>query len=184
MPNSLKNLFSTSEHIDTKSYQFLLNAMEKNNIEGFDYLKFKQSLKALSSLNMDPDTAIKSTFATASTMGLTKDNLIKTATHYKNILSKEKEQFDKALEKQISDRIESRKAESVKLYQIIEQCEEQIKKLEEKIKECKQRIENTDNDIQDAENRIMSSKEKFESTFNEIVGQIEGDIESFKSTLA
>jgi len=183
MPNPLKNLFITSDHIDNKSYQFLLNAMEKNAIEGFDYLKFKQSLKALSGLNIDPDTAIKSAFATASTMGLTKENLIKTANHYKSILSKEKDQFDKALEKQISDRIESRKAESVKLYQIIEQCEEQIRKLEEKIKECKERIENTDNDIKDAENRIMGSKEKFESTFKEIVQQIDSDIESFKNSL-
>jgi chromosome segregation ATPase len=184
MPSTLKNIFQETEKVDGKSFQFLLSALEKNALEAFDYLKFKQSLLAMRKLNMEEPLAIQSAFATANTMGLTKELLLKTARHYKKILENEKVQFDEALEKQVADRIESRKAETQKLYSIIDQCKEQIQKLEAKIAECEARIASTDTDIKDAEHRILSSKEKFESTFNELIKVMDRDIELYEQVLS
>ena len=184
MPNPLKQIFQEVEQVDSKSFQFLLSALEKNAIDAFDYLKFKQSLLAMKKLNMEEPLAIQSAFATANTMGLTKELLIKTAQHYKKVLENEKIQFDEALVKQINDRIESRRSETQKLYGIIEQCKEQIQKLEAKIAECEERIASTDSDIKDAEQRIMSSKEKFETTFNELTKLMDKDIDLYEQVLS
>jgi flagellar motility protein MotE (MotC chaperone) len=184
MAGSLKNIFEENEALDSKSYKFLISALERSNIEGFDYLEFKQSLSALRDLKIDEHTAIKSAYATASTMGLTVNKLVKSAAHYKSILVNEKSQFDEALDKQIKDRIVSRRAESEKLQKDIAKYEEHIQKLKAEIAACQEKIKNTDKDINEAEERIMSSKAKFESTFNEIVRQIEEDIEKFNQSLA
>jgi len=183
MSPKLRKIFIPHEEVDSKSFQFLVNAIEKQANEDFDYLKFKQSLLALQAMDLDPATAIKSAFVTASTMGLTKDKLIKTAKFYKQVVNTEKVEFEKALEKQITDRVESRKQETNKLLSVIEQCEEQIKKLKEKIAECNERILSTDKDIADAESRILSSKEKFIKAYEHLTSEIEGDIETFQSTI-
>ena len=178
-----KDIFQSMGEAEGKSYVFLLKALEKNSLENFDYLKFKTSLNALKKLQMDQGTAIKSAFATGSTMGLTKEHLLKSAKHYKSILSKEREDFESALEDQINDRINTRKNEADKLKEVILQCREQIKKLELKIEECQNRIDKTDQDIKDAESRIMNSRDKFVNTYKSLIEEIDQDLSTFDELL-
>ena len=83
MQKKLKEIFGSDLGLDSKSVDFLTKALAKNNLDGFDYLEFIQSLKALADLGMDEGTSIKSAFATASTVGLTKAKLVQTGKHYK-----------------------------------------------------------------------------------------------------
>ena len=55
--------------VDSKFMNVLLKAMDNNNLEGFDYLEFKQSLKSLEKMPMDEATRYQSAFAMAKTMG-------------------------------------------------------------------------------------------------------------------
>ena len=48
MKKILKNIFGSHHGLDQKSVDFLINALEKNNLPGFDYIEFKQALSALS----------------------------------------------------------------------------------------------------------------------------------------
>ncbi len=81
---------------DDKIIDTLLAAIEKNNLGGFDYLEFRQSLKGLEKIVVDEATRYKSAFATASTMGVTMDRLVETADYYAKILDKERDHFVKA----------------------------------------------------------------------------------------
>ena len=105
MKKSLKDLFGDHHGLDSKSVVFLMKALEKNNLPGFDYIEFKQALSALTEMNMDLGTAIKSAFVTGSTVGLTKEKLLESALHYAKIIAEEKVQFQKAVEKQIQQKI-------------------------------------------------------------------------------
>ncbi|MCB0678879.1 MAG: hypothetical protein KDC30_19420, partial [Saprospiraceae bacterium] len=127
MQKDLQSIFGQVTGLDDKSIQFLTQALSKNNLPGFDYLEFKQSLSALAALNMDEVTAFKSAFATAATVGLTKDKLLKTARHYKNVLDQEKKQFDEALQKQMNQRVASKRSEVEKLKQQIVDYQAKIK---------------------------------------------------------
>ena len=68
----------------------LMKALEDKNLEGFDYLEFKQSVAKMLEIGMDPDTAIKAAFGTGSTVGLTLEKLVKTAKYYTEVLQDRK----------------------------------------------------------------------------------------------
>ena len=161
MQKRLKDLFGKDHGLDEKSIQFLTTALEKNNLPGFDYIEFKQSLLALEAMEMEEETAIKSAFATASTLGLTKEKLIKTAEHYKKVLMNEKVQFDAALQKQINQRVNSKEVELEKLKSQIQEYKQKIAQLEQKIAANQATIEKQDDVIQKAKEKIESTKDGF-----------------------
>lgn len=179
----MRKMFNPAGDLDSKSINSLIAALEQNNIKGFDYIEFKQSMAAMAAMNLDKETAIKSAFATASTMGLTKGKLADSAKHYIKVLNTEKDQFDLALKGQVKKKIESKKDQVEKLQGLIKQYTSQIKELQEEIDKSKKIIANADEDMQSAKNRIDETKSKFTGAFESIVGEIKGDIELFKQYL-
>lgn len=178
MQKKLKQLFGTHHGLDEKSVNFLTKALEKNNLPGFDYIEYKQSLGALSAMDIEGATAFKSAYATAQTVGLTKEKLLQSAEHYKKILNKEKEQFDAALEKQIYQRVKSKMDEVAKLRKQIEQYKAKVQELEQKIAASQGTIDKADETIQAAKDKIEGTKQNFEYTLQSIVNQIDKDIEN------
>ncbi len=183
MQKNLRNLFGDHHGLDDKSVEFLTKALEKNNLPGFDYLEFKQSLAALLNMNMDQATAMKSSFATASTVGLTKEKLIQTAKHYQQVLNKEKTQFDAALQKQVEQRIAGKQSEVEKLRKQIIQYQEQIRKLEEHIKRSQATIDSADDHISQAREKIDQTKTRFDHAFQSIFNEISKDIDEINTFL-
>ena len=129
MQDKLKAIFTELEGVDGRSAQFLAEALTKNNLPGFDYLEFKQALQALAALNMDETTAFQSSFATASTMGLTKGKLLETANFYLKILTQEQNKFEQALQVQTKKQIAGKMAETENHKKAIIHKQEAIKKL-------------------------------------------------------
>ena len=174
--NKISNLFIQSEEIDPKSMDYLVNALESNNQKDFDYLEFKQSLVAMAAFNMENELAMKSAFATGTTVGLTKESLLQSADFYKSILQKEKAMFDAALKKQNDQRVESRKNDQDKLTQQITRNKDLINKLQAEINENQKNIDNIDKEIADNIGKIEQTRYKFEHTFAEVINQINQDI--------
>lgn len=179
----MKTLFGKDHGLDQKSIDFLTNALEKSNLPGFDYIEFKQSLDAVSKMNLDEETAFKTTFATASTVGLTKKKLIETALHYKKILANEKSQFDAALQNQIDQKIAGKQKEVEKLKEQIAKFKEKIKQLEDQVAKHQSTIDGADSKIQADREKIESTRESFEHTHQSILNQIEKDIENVNKYL-
>ena len=183
MQSKLKKLFGDSHGLDEKSVDFLTKALEKSNLPGFDYLEYKQSLAALSEMKLDEPTSFKSAFATASTMGLTKQKLLETAVHYKEVLQREKLQFDEAMAKQMDQRVKSKEVEVEKLKKQIEEYKIKIRQLEEKIAKSQDTIDHADEHIQAAKEKIETARDNFQFTLQSIVNQIDKDIENIKAFL-
>ena len=64
-----------TERPSKKFIEVLLGALDKNNLKGFDYLEFKQSLQSLAKMPMDEATKYQSAFAMAQTMGATPEKI-------------------------------------------------------------------------------------------------------------
>ena len=180
MQQNLKNIFGTHHGLDGKSVDYLTTALAKSNLPGFDYLEFKQSLAALAEMGMDEPTAMKSAYATAATVGLTKDKLIKTAQHYKQVLATEKNQFDEALGNQLDIRVNNKRQEVETLKVQIGKWKEQISKLEAQISQSQNTIDHADENIKGEMSKIQSTKTNFEFAFQTIGNQIDKDIENVK----
>ena len=183
MQKNLKALFGEHHGLDEKSVDFLTSALAKNNLPGFDYLEFKQSLGALADLNMDEETAIKSAYATAATLGLTKEKLLKTAEHYKKVLNDEKLQFEAALKKQIQQKVASKQKEVEKLKAHVQEYQKKIQQLQEKIRSSQGIIDAADETIQAAKDKIETTRDGFETALQSINNQITKDIENIQNFL-
>ncbi len=175
--DQLSDLFQFSSDIDTKSLDFLTMALRKNNQSGFDYIEFKQAYKALTKLPMDQALAVKSAFTTGSTMGLNKENLLKSVDFYKQVIQKEKVQFDIALKNQREQKVEARKAEQQSLIDQINRNKDLINKLQADIDDIQKKYDAVDKDIEAAVQKIEDSRYKFEHAFSEIITEISKDID-------
>ena len=181
----MKSFFTAQqEGLDSKSVDFLIHALEKNNLPGFDYIEFKQSLAALAAMvQLDEGTRFKSAFATATAMGLDKNKLLASADHYKRILNNEKEQFNAALQKQIDQRVLTKKLEVEKMRKQIEEFQTKIKELESRIQQTQSTISQQDDLITKEMEKIESTKDGFESTIVSILSEIDRDIQHIQTYL-
>ncbi len=183
MQNDLKKVFGDTVGLDEKSVDFLTNALEKNNLPGFDFMEFKLSLSRMQDMNLPEETAYKTTFATASTVGLTKDKLVSTAQHYRQVLLKEKEQFDVALNNQLQKRVKSKQQEVEKLRAQIDVWKQQIENLQNQIAKSQATIDDAGNMIQHEMDRIGATKENFVHTHQSILNQMDLDIQNIQKYL-
>ena len=167
------------EAISTK----LLQAIEANNQEGFDYLEYKKSLKSLEKLPMDEATKYRSAFATASTMGVTLNKLLDSAQFYLSVLEKEQQKFTSASNGQFKASIDKKNEEVELLKKMIADKSEQIKKLTQEIGQHQAKVETTVDYIADAKHRIEATKNNFNSTWQSLKAQIEQDTVNMKQFL-
>lgn len=183
MTVDLKKLFASDDITNTKMQNALIAALNKNASDEFDYLKFKVSVKKMLDMGMDKETAVKSAFATASVMGITKNKLVNSAKKYKGSLDKEREQFAIALKNKIAKNVDGKKVEAERLKKEIVSHKEKIAKLLKEIELFEDKIGQVDDVVAAAQAKIESTRSDFKSTFDAIYSQIEEDIINIGSAL-
>lgn len=183
MTIDLRKLFTTDAQLEKKFVDALLKALKTNALKDFDYLKFKQSVTTMQDMDMDETTSYKSAFATAATMGMTKTKLIKTAKHYKFVLSKEREQFAEALSSQMDSRVAKKKENAQALQAKIKDYERKIAQMKKEMQVFLDKTENVDAEIQVAKEKIEATKQNFVDTYDNFVSIIDEDINLINSYL-
>ncbi len=168
---------------DDQLLEVLFGAMAKNNLEGFDYLEFKQALLSLKKVEMDEATRFRSAYAMAQTMKTDVDHLIKTAEHYIKVLAKEETKFEKALAKQNEKRVGGKKKEIRQLEDLIKEKEAQIQSLQKQIDEHRKQVNSVNQALKNAVKKIETTKNNFIASYNTVVEQIYRDIENMKKYL-
>ncbi|MEM7104992.1 MAG: hypothetical protein AAF502_17780 [Bacteroidota bacterium] len=176
MKKNLENLFADASGLDKRSAGYIIQALEKANLDGFDYLEFKMSLTKMTHLAMDESMRYQSAFAAASAIGLTREKLLETAAFYKKVVSKEKNQFDAAMEEKIKNEVAGKKAEVVKLEKAIADREAQIEKLKEEIEKFKGKIGKRKEDLSGIQGKIDQAKDSFVKAHDTILNYIDTDI--------
>lgn len=169
--------------VTNKFVEILFGAVEKNNLDGYDYLEYKQSLKALSKMPMDEEMRYQSAFAAAKPLGATPQKLVESAGHYLNVLKQEESKFSQALVQQKSKQIGDRETRLKQLDSIIVQKQKQIEQLNKEIEEHQQHKEKMKNEISSSSIKVETTKNNFIASYNKIVGQIQSDINNMKKYL-
>jgi hypothetical protein len=177
-----KSLFA-AEGLDDRSLEFLASAIEKNNLPGFDYFEFKRAVVSLKQMALEEETAHKSAFTTAATVGITKEKLIETAAFYRNVLEKEKVQFDKALENQNATKITAKQEEAKRLRDQIERHKADIVRLQDEIAAYLTQIDQSEASLKLDAEKLEKTKSAFETTYQSLLLQIDRDIENMHKFL-
>lgn len=183
MTIDLNKIFNTNSELDKKFVDALLRAIKNNSIKEFDYLKFMHSVKSMQEMNMDIDTSFKSAFATAQTIGLTKEKLLKTAQHYKVVLSKEREHFGDALKNQRSEKISGKLKEAEMLKNKILEYEAKMKQMEKEITAYQKKIDGADKAIEKEKEKIETIKDNFVTSYDHFEKVLDDDIKTINNLL-
>ncbi len=186
-PNPLPNpapkiiISNTSAgEVNEKFTQILLKALEDNNIAGFDYLEFKQSLLSLAKMSMDEPTRFQAAFSMAQTMGASSQKLQETAAQYLNVLKNEQQKFQETLVTQRANLIGNREQQLNQLEQNIKSKLTQIADLTKEIEQNKIAMEALRKEIAESSVKVETAGNNFSASYQNIVNQINTDIKSMQ----
>jgi hypothetical protein len=170
----------TIEGADQRTLEFLTATVEKNNLPGFDYIEFKRAIATLISMQMEEPLAIKSAFATAATVGVTKEKLIESAGYYRNLLQKEQDQFSAALAGQTTAKVKARQEEALDQ---IERHKAEIVRLQDEMAAYLEQADQTEKQAVTESEKIEKARSNFEQTLSSILLHIDGDVEAMHKHL-
>jgi len=166
---------------DEKFINLLFKAIEDNNVEGFDYIEFKQSVQSLAKVEPDEGKRYKNAFAMAGAMGLTKSKLFSSAKHYVSVLDKEEKKFGEAFSAQKKKQVADREARSEQLNQSILKKEDQIKKLQADIEKERKQLGSIESDISKALAKVEATKDGFYGAYHMVLQQIKDDLDKIST---
>ncbi len=170
--------------VKEKFLNVLFGAMERNDLEGFDYLEFKQFLKSLDKMQMDEGTKYQSAFATAQTMGASIAVLKKSARHYLDILKAEEQKFNQAANNQKEKNLTNKQEEIKLLKQQIEEKSKRIQALQKEIESHRKVVEKRTKEISVARVKVEQTQNDFQASYDALVGQIESDLKKIDTYLS
>lgn len=166
---------------DPKFIDILLKAIDNSNMEGFDYLEFKQTLQGLANVSMDDTTRYTSALAMAKTMGSSRDTILKSAGHYLDVLKREESKFSQALEAQ-KIKIESNQTDGLaNLEKSIAQKKAQVEKLLIEIKNDETSLVSKKDEISQDAAKLQTTSANFKGAYSLVANQIIEDAEKIKT---
>jgi chromosome segregation ATPase len=168
---------------DEKAKKTLLEAIEANSLDSYDYLKFKTSVQALAADIPDEKLRFKTVFATAKAMSVSKDKLVQTAQHYITVLDQELKKFDEAVSEQVDARITAGETKVKSLEDNIASKQEQIQKLTDDINLLTQERATLVAKITDDKATIDSRRNSFVAAHGTMVQEINKDIAKMSEIL-
>lgn len=169
--------------MNSKIMEKLLKVIADNNLEGFDYIEFKNAIKSLDKLPLDEKTKFRSAFATAETIGATVPKILESIEFYQKILAKEESEFTKAINGQLSAKVGDKQQEVEKFSKMIVDKKAQIKKLTEEIDRHQKHINDVKSEITHNTLRIEQTRKDFETTYYKLKYQINEDVKKIKEYL-
>ncbi|MGB1205804.1 MAG: hypothetical protein ACPG5B_09170 [Chitinophagales bacterium] len=169
--------------LDKRYFERLMQSIQDNNMDGFDYLEFKSALKSLDNLPLDEATKFKSAFATSSTMGLTYDTLLGSIDFYKKVMEREKDKFREQLKQQVTKTMVTKQENKDKLEQSIQHKMEQIKRLTDEVNASKEKLGKVESEMNQLIGKIEGVKTNFVATFNHLMKQFDNDLAKIKNYL-
>lgn len=181
-----KTVFSSDDKevgFNEKHIELLMSALENNNIDGFDYLEYKNSLLSISSVITDESMRFKSAYEMAKTMGMDKKKLLDSANFYLNILSGEQKKFMDALENQKARQIETRVNTIGNLEKNIAEKKKMIENLNNELESISGQMLKLKQEINEEVQKIETTNKQFLASYNHVTGQITGDIEKINQNI-
>ena len=181
--SNLNKAFDTMSQEDDRFANVLMKALEDKNLEGFDYLEFKQSVAKLEEIGMDRETAMKSAFSTGSTVGLSLEKLTKTARYYVDVLEDEKSKFMNSMEKHLMSNVEGKAKQTGELKKRIANYEAKIEQLQAEVVKAKAQIAESEDLINTAKEKAAVNQKGFDDALDVITTVIRQDVADINRVL-
>jgi chromosome segregation ATPase len=180
--SSRSNLALNQEELD-KFEKHFDKLFDSANLPGPDYYEFWKTMDTLEQHIPDEKARFSATFASLSIQGMTKDKLVQTATHYRELIQKDKQAFDKAFMAKSGSEITGRQNAVKELDQKIAANSALIQKLTREISESQTKIMGLKKEMIDEESKLSNSRNGYDVACNAMLVKINTDIEKINSIL-
>lgn len=187
-PDQKQNM-SVDSTIDKSDIQgfidVLFKALENNNMEGFDYLEFMQSISNIKKQNLTGDEIklFQTAYALASTMKVTKPGLIESGKYYLEILEKEKSSFYNSLNNNANVKLEEKNKEINDLQKKISEDRAKLESLKNSIVADEEKYKSLSQELLQAQQKVNSVKTGFNQAYTSIADKINGDLNKIEKYL-
>lgn len=161
---------------DDRFLGVLLSALEENNVEGFDYLEFRESLRSLEKVPMDEATRFRSAYAMAQTLKADLPNLLRSGKVYLQVLDQERRKFEDALKGREATEIKARQERMAVLDKDIAGMQAEIERLMDTITRSRKEKEGIEREMLENHQRMEETKARFLATLEYIGSEIRGDL--------
>ncbi len=173
------NVDSTSNKSEIQGFvDVLFKALENNNMEGFDYFEFMQSINNIKKQNLTGDEIklFQTAFALASTLKVTKSGLLESGKYYLEILEKEKLSFYNSLNNNANVKLEEKNKEISDLQKKLSEDKAKLESLKNSIVSDEEKYETLSQDLLQAQQKVNNVKTGFNLAYSSLVEKINADI--------
>jgi len=169
--------------VNEEMHQGLIKLIEDNNLDGFDYLEFMDSVQKMSAVALPEAEKYKLVFTTAQSFGVTVDTLTNAVDHYVKVLNNHKTEFEGHVNNQVGSEIEQRKQRVIDLDKETESLNAQIAEISQKIASNTTESATINQEVTQQELKIRMVAQDFTATFEHVTNRLQSDKQKIHSYL-
>ncbi len=152
--------------INQEMAQVLDDAISANNLSGFDYFEFRESLNNPAFATLPEQSKYLAVFGTAAQSGLTVEKLISSVDHYKAVISKKREEFNEQVQAITAQEVITRQEKKSANEQAVLDAQQKMAELSAMINDYQTENMQLANTISQEQFKIQQTQASFEATFN------------------
>ncbi len=159
----------------------LLKAIEANDMEGIDYLEFKNTLQSFKKMPMDESLRFQSALTAVKTMGASEKKILDSADFYLGILAKEEAGFKAAVERGRKQKVDGQLSHVEQLKASRKEKVALIEKMKQEIEQMTKEINSASEKVMEDQIKIDNKRNHFYASYEFVVNQIKNDIAQLKT---
>lgn len=179
MPTTLTSVGNVNQDMT----DLLMNAINDANLEGFDYIEFKQAVGKMMNIPMTEQQRFQTVFATAQAMGVTVDSLVNSVDHYISVIGKQRDGFMGSASNATIKEVDTRMALISENEQKIQEATQKINELTAFITQTQQENIKITQEANSEKLKIDTNVASFEATFNMVSSRLVEDKQKLVSYL-
>ena len=168
-PSQVVSTKPIASHDVGKFVEILTKDLEKSNLEGYDYLEFKTSVDELKQSGLSQDQAIKSASIAVKSMTSPK-NIIDSIDHYKQIVEKNKKDFEQNVVQKLKEKIQDDQKELTNTISELERLKSAEQKLRKSIEENERKAESNSTAFHEAYKIVIATLKEDEASIKKVLG--------------
>jgi len=179
------SIFTTDTNVtpDKKFVDMQEATLAASNLEGFDYIEFKNSLTSLANVIPDENVRYKSAYEMAKTLGVTKEKLVDSAQYYIQLLEAEYKKVLDSAEASKSKQVHDKQDEIKNLETMIAQKKASIAQINKDIAQAEQTLAESKSQATSALDKINATVNQYASAYRIVHDRIEDDLKKITTNL-
>jgi chromosome segregation ATPase len=156
---------------------------DQANLPGPDYYEFMKMTETLEEHIKDEKARFSATYASLTIQGLTKEKLVDSATKYKELINRDKTQFEKIAHDKSEKEIGQKRKDLQSLEETILRHSEMIQKLTREITDSQSAMGKLKSTIAEEEAKLTKNKQGYLLACEAMMKKISEDITKIQTTL-